>query len=245
MPIITLTTDFGSELYAGQIKGVILSINKEAKIIDITHNVKSYNIAEGAFLLGEVCSRFPAGSIHIGVIDPGVGTSRAGLIIETEKFYFIGPDNGLFSLAIRDQKIKKIIQIDTSKFEAVSYTFQGRDIFAPVAAYISLGKKIENFGHQIKKLKELKLKKNSILYIDEFGNIITTIQKAFPLGKKITIFYKDRKIRAKFARTFAEVKPTEFVVLKGSSGYLEIDKNKDSAARDLGAKVGEKIEIYE
>lgn len=245
MPIITLTTDFGSGLYAGQMKGVILSINKEAKIIDITHNVKSYNIMEGAFLLGEVCSRFPAGSIHIGVIDPGVGTSRAGLIIETDKFYFIGPDNGLFSWAIRGQKIKKIIQIDTSKFEAASYTFQGRDIFAPVAAYISLGKKIENFGYQIKTIKELKLKKNSIIYIDEFGNIVTTIRKAFPLSKKITIFYKDRKIRAKFVKTFARVKPSEFVVLKGSSGYLEIDKNKDSAARDLGAKAGDTISICE
>ncbi len=244
MPIITLTTDFGSELYAGQMKGVILSINKEAKIIDITHNVKSYNIMEGAFLLREACSRFPAGSIHVGVIDPGVGTSRAGLIIETEKFYFIGPDNGLFSLAIRGQKIKKIIQIDTSKFEEASPTFQGRDIFAPIAAYISLGERIENFGRRTKKIEELKLKENSIIYIDKFGNIITTIQKAFPPGKKITIFYKSRKIRAKFAKTFAQAKRGEFIVLKGSSGYLEIDKNKDSAARDLGAKIGEKIEIY-
>lgn len=245
MAIITLTTDFGSDLYVAQMKGVILSINRDAKIVDITHNVKNYSILEGAFLMWQVCSRFPAGTIHIGVIDPGVGSRRAGLIIKTEHFYFIGPDNGLFSLALADQKTRKIIQIDISEFEEASFTFQARDIFAPVAAYISLGEKVENFGRETQKITELKIKKNSIIYIDDFGNIITSIKKTLPLEKKVTIHYKDRIIKAKVAKTFSEVKSSEFVVLRGSSGYLEIDKNRDSAAGDLKAKVGETISIYE
>lgn len=245
MAIITLTTDFGCDLYVGQMKGVILSINKEAAIIDITHNVKSYSILEGAFSMWQVCSRFPAGSIHIGVIDPGVGSKRVGLIIKTGDYYFIGPDNGLFSPALANQKVEKIIQIDTSKFEEASCTFQGRDIFAPIAAYISLGEKIEDFGRETKKIKKLKIKKNSIIYIDNFGNIITSIKKTLPLEKKVTIHHKDRIIKVRVAKTFSEVKSSEFVVLRGSSGYLEIDKNRDSAVRDLRAKVGDPISICE
>ncbi len=243
-PIITLITDFSSDLYRGQMKGVIFSINKKVQIIDIGHHTRHYDILEGAFLVWQVCCRFPPGSIHVGVIDPGVGTSRAGLAIKTDEFYFIGPDNGLFSLALTDQRIKTIIQIDPSRFEKVSSTFHGRDIFAPLAAHLSLGKKIENFGHQTDKIKKLKLKKDSIIYIDEFGNIITSIRNISPSVKKVTIQYKNRKIKATFAQVFAGVKEGEFVVLRGSSGYLEIDKNKDSAATDLGAKVGEKIKIY-
>ncbi len=243
-PIVTLTTDFSSDLYRGQMKGVILSINEKVRIIDIGHHTRHYDILEGAFLIWQVCCHFPPGSIHVGVIDPGVGTSRAGLAIKTDKFYFIGPDNGLFSLALKDQRIETIIQIDPSRFEKVSSTFHGRDIFAPLAAHISLEKKIEDFGQRIDKIKELKLKKDSIIYIDEFGNIITSIRKISPLAKKVTIHYKDRKIRAKLTETFAGVKAGEFVVLRGSSGYLEIDKNKDSAAQDLGAKVGDTVEIY-
>ena len=243
-PIITLTTDFSSDLYRGQMKGVILSINEKVQIIDIGHHTRHYDILEGAFLIWQVCCRFPPGSIHVGVVDPGVGTSRAGLAIKTEKYYFIGPDNGLFSLALKDQRIKTIIQIDPSRFEEVSSTFHGRDVFAPLAAHVSLGKKIEDFGQRIHKIKELKLKKDSIIYIDEFGNIITSIRKISPLAKKVTIHYKDRKIKAKFGETFAEAKEGEFVVLRGSSGYLEIDKNKDSAARSLEAKVGEGIKIH-
>jgi len=243
-PIITLTVDFSSDLYRGQMKGVILSINEKVRIIDIGHHTRHYDILEGAFLIWQACCCFPPGSIHVGVIDPGVGTSRAGLAIKTDKFYFIGPDNGLFSLALKDQRIETIIQIDPSRFEKVSSTFHGRDIFAPLAAHISLGKKIEDFGQRIDKIKELKLKKDSIIYIDEFGNIITSIRKISPLAKKVTIHYKDRKVRAKLTETFAGVKTGEFVVLRGSSGYLEIDKNKDSAARDLRAKVGETVKIH-
>jgi len=242
-PIITLTTDFTSDLYRAQMKGVILSINEKAKIIDIGDHTRHYGIAEGAFLIWQVSSHFPPGSIHVGVIDPGVGTSRAGLAIKTEKFYFIGPDNGLFSLALKEGTIKEIIQIDPSRFEKVSSTFHGRDIFAPLAALISLGKKMDDFGQRVDKIKKLRLKKNSIIYIDEFGNIITSIRKISPLAKKVTVHYKDRTIEARFAQAFAEAKKGEFVVLRGSSGYLEIDKNRDSAAQDLGAKVGETIEV--
>jgi len=241
--IITLITDFCSDLYVAQMKGVILSINKEAEIIDIKHNIKSYSLIEGAFLISQVCLHFPKGSIHLAIIDPGVGTFRHSLIIETKNFYFIGPDNGLFSLVIEKEKIKRIIKIDSSRFKESSSTFQGRDIFAPVAARISLGEKAENFGKEIKSIKKLKIRDNSIIYIDNFGNIITNIKKIFPLGKKLIIHYRRKEIKAKFVRTFADLKKGEFGILQGSSGYLEIDKNRDSAAKDLRAEIGERIEV--
>ena len=224
-------------------KGVILSINKEAEIIDIKNNVKNYNIIEGAFLISQTCPYFPKGSIHLAIIDPKVGTSRRSLIVETKNFYFIGPDNGLFSLIIEKEKIKRIIKIDSSRFKEDSFTFQGRDLFAPVAAYISLGEKAKNFGKEIKSIKKLNIKDNSIVYIDNFGNIITNIKKIFSFGKKLIIYYKRKKIKAKFVRTFADLKKGEFGVLQGSSGYLEIDKNRDSAVKDLRAKIGERIQI--
>jgi len=241
--IITLITDFHSDLYVAQMKGVILSINKEVEIIDIKHNVKNYSIIEGAFLISQVYPYFPKSSIHLAIIDPGVGTSRHSLIIETKNFYFIGPDNGLFSLAMEKEKIRRVIKINPSRFKDGSFTFQGRDLFAPIAARISLGEKAINFGEEIKGIKKLKVRDNSIIYIDNFGNIITTIKKNFPLGEKLIIHYKGRKIKTKFVKAFAELKKGELGILKGSSGYLEIDKNRNSAATTLKAKIGEKIEI--
>ncbi|MEA1964891.1 MAG: SAM-dependent chlorinase/fluorinase [Candidatus Aerophobetes bacterium] len=241
--IITLITDLYSDLYVAQMKGIILSIDKEAEIVDIKHNIKSYTLIEGAFLISQVCPRFPKGSIHLAIIDPGVGTSRDSLIVETKNFHFVGPDNGLFSLIIKKEKVKRIIKIDSSRFKEGSLTFQGRDLFAPVAAHISLGEKARNFGREIENIKKLKIKNSSIVYIDNFGNIITNIKKRLPFGEKLIVHYKGREIKAKFVRTFADLKKGEFGVLQGSSGYLEIDKNRDSAAHNLRAEIGERIKI--
>ena len=225
-------------------KGVILSINEEVKIVDITHQVENYNLVEGAFLISQVCPFFPAGTIHLAVIDPGVGTSRKGLIIQTDKYYFVGPDNGIFSFVLEKEVIRKIVEINRSKFKIIAPTFEGRDVFAPVAAYISMGKQMEDFGSEIKNIKQLKIEENSILHIDEFGNIITSIQREFNCGENLTVVYQGKKVKAKFVRSFSEVKEGSYLVLKGSSGYLEVDRNRSSAAKALGARMGEKIEIY-
>lgn len=242
-PIITLTTDFHDDLYVAQVKGVILSINRKVRIVDIKHDVTSYSIPEAAFLISQTYPSFSRGTIHLAIIDPGVGTSRGCLLIQTQDYFFIGPDNGLFSLILKDEKMKKIFEVDAAKFKPVSPTFHGRDIFAPLAAYISLGKKPEEFGRRVQKIVELEMKRNSIIYIDGFGNIITSIKKNFLPGKELIVRHKKRKIGARFVRTFAEAKRDEFIVLKGSSGYLELDKNLSSSARELEARVGDPIEI--
>jgi len=242
-PIITLTTDFRHDLYVGQIKGVILSINERVRIVDLEHNVTDYSISEAAFLISQISSFFPPGTIHLAIIDPGVGTSRRCLAIQTPDYFFIGPDNGLFSLVLEKQRTKRIFEVDPTKFEKVSSTFHGRDIFAPLAAYISLGCEPEEFGREVRRMVQLKMKRNAIIYIDGFGNIITSITKNFHPGEELIVRYKERKIVARFVKTFAEAKRDEFILLRGSSGYLELDKNLSSAARELKARVGDPVEI--
>lgn len=244
-PIITLTTDFATDLYVGQMKGIILSINPFAKLIDLTHRIKSYSVIEAAFFIGQVCKAFPEGAVHTVVVDPGVGSEREAIILSTEKYFYVGPDNGVFHFVIQDEKIKKVFQIDKKLFKDAAPTFHGRDIFAPVAAFLSKGENPEKFGSPIEKekLKKISLPSEVILYIDEFGNIITNIRKEFPLGEKLIVEYKGKKITATFARIFSDVKEGEYVVLKGSSGYLEVDRNRASAAESLDASTGEKIRI--
>jgi len=243
--IITLTTDFATDLYVGQIKGVLLSLNPKTLLIDLTHRIKSFNILEGAFFISQVCPRFPCGTIHLVVVDPGVGSKREALIILTDKHHYIGPNNGIFHFIKENEMIKKVVKIDQETFKKASATFHGRDIFAPVASFLSLGRKMEEFGWVVnkKEIKKLSIPSECIMYIDEFGNVITNIKKRFSLGEKLTVVYKEKKISATFARTFSDVKEGEYVVLKGSSGFLEVDKNKASAAEELEARVGEKIQI--
>jgi len=243
--ILTLTTDFATDLYVGQMKGIIVSINPEVKIIDLTHRIESYSILGAAFFISQVCSTFPPGTVHVAVIDPGVGSERRGIIIFTEKYYYIGPDNGIFHFIEEKEKIKKIIEIDMNLFKKASFTFHGRDVFAPIGAYLSKGRRMEEFGKETDKetINKLSIPKNCILYIDEFGNIITNVKEEFSPGEKLIVKHGAKKIKAIFAKTFSDVRENEYVVLQGSSGYLEVDKNKSSAADDFGAKVGDKISI--
>jgi S-adenosylmethionine hydrolase len=150
--IITLTTDFGlKDPWAGIMKGVILSINPGARVVDITHFVTPQNIIEGAFILSQSCPRFPAGTIHVAVVDPGVGGKRNPILVETEGFFLIGPDNGLFSLVLEKERVKRVIRLTRREYflPDVSTTFHGRDIFAPVAAHLSLGVDPASFGEPL------------------------------------------------------------------------------------------------
>ncbi len=250
--IITLATDFGEkDYYVGAVKGVILSINPDVTIIDITHQLPPHNLISAAFTLRNYYQYYPPDTIHMVVVDPGVGGKRKPILIETEKYQFIGPDNGIFSWI--DQPFKEVIYLNNSKFclNPVSSTFQARDIFAPVSAYLSLGVEINQFGKPLEKIVKLAIpkvqfKKNKtmgeIIQVDNFGNLITNIRPE-NLKKSIkTIKVKDRKIM-KIRKTFSEVGEGEIIAYWGSAGFLEIGVNQGSAAEKSKAKIGEKVEI--
>jgi S-adenosylmethionine hydrolase len=209
MEIITLTTDFG-ELsgYPAAMKGVILSLNPTANIVDITHSIQSQNYRQGAFIMYSVIDFYPE-SIHIGVVDPGVGTDRAGLIIKSRNGTFVGPDNGLLIPAAKKIGIESVYKITNEEIwlPNVSSTFHGRDIFAPVGAYISKGKPIEELGVRITDFQEFDLFEieqtqnlmiGYVLNIDKFGNIITNfsnelIEKKFKSHEEIIFLIENNR----------------------------------------------------
>jgi hypothetical protein len=253
--IITLTTDFGTQDgYAGAIKGVILGINPKVKIVDISHQIPAQNILAGAFCLYNSASLFPNGTIHVAVVDPGVGSKRKAILIQTERHYLIGPDNGIFGLLLRKDKVKKVIELRNLKhfFGKISPTFHGRDIFAPVAAYLSLGVKPEEFGPESSGLRKLtlpRIKKSKakiigqIIHIDNFGNLVSNVT-AQDLGpvKKMSVSIKAHTL-TKLSRTFAQVKRGELLAYIGSADFLELGLREGSACLKLKARIGDKVEI--
>lgn len=258
--IITLLTDFGlKDPYVGAMKGVILSICPNANIIDISHEVRKFDIRQGAYILASTAPLFPKGTIHIGVVDPGVGTTRKPIIIETKKSFYIGPDNGLLTLAALKEGIKKVVHIANRKYMLphVSYTFHGRDIFAPAAAHLANGVPIEEFGPILKKYETLsfskpKIHKNriegEIIYIDDFGNVVTNIYRDIlekidiNERKIIKIQFNDRTEKIlKICEAYNEVKEGDFLAIIGSGDFLEISINQGNAAKKLNIKEGTKI----
>ena len=269
---ITLTTDFGlTDAYVAAMKGVILGINPEAKLIDICHSIRPQNIAQAAFVFSTAYQFFPERTIHVVVVDPGVGTDRRAVILRTPLADFVAPDNGVLSYIIEQSTTKptkdktdqqqrtlgpdlEAIAITKSQFwrSPVSPTFHGRDIFAPVAARLSLGFPPVDFGERITSLTVLPLLHpyqapggllvGHILHIDNFGNLITNIKNEdLPQAKKpVTIEVGNRLIRG-VSRTYAEGRG--LLALIGSSGYLEVSL-KDGNARDfINAEVGNKVTI--
>ena len=189
--VITLLTDFGNQdAYVGIMKGVIAGINPFANIVDICHSISPQDIFSGAYLLYTSYKYFPRKTIHVAVVDPGVGSRRNIICVETKNYFFLAPDNGLLSFIIQNEKPKSIFRITNSKYflPSPSNTFHGRDVFAPVAAHLSLGVKPQQFGIRINQLEQLDVPKphykktgqleGQILYIDRFGNFITNITKA-------------------------------------------------------------------
>jgi hypothetical protein len=255
--IITLITDFGAEAgYLGAVKGVILKINPKAQVVDISHQVKPFDVWEGAFVLKNSYRFFPKGTIHMVVVDPGVGSSRQALLIISENHAFIGPDNGVFSFVYQDENLLKMININNTKyFIGKSSTFHARDIFAPVAAYLSLGIKPEEFGKEAKECLKFKIPspeveknliKGEILWVDRFGNLITNLD--YDLVKKIRsrkdfrIVIGEKKIE-KISNSYSRSKEKEILALEGSSGYLEIAANQGSAQKILNKKIGDKFKV--
>lgn len=246
MPIITLLTDFGLEdNFVGVMKGVILGINPDVSIVDITHNVRQHNIMEAAFLLKGSYRFFPKGTIHLVVVDPGVGSHRKAIIVKTRDYYFIGPDNGVLSLALEGQRVERVINITNEKYflKPVSNTFHGRDVFTPVASYLSKDIPLERFGEEIRGYKKLdipkfKSGKGQVIYIDRFGNLITNI----PKGMSGKIQFKGISID-KISSSYAEVRIGKPLAIFGSFGYLEIGVNQRSAEDYFKAKVGDVVRI--
>lgn len=255
---ITLTTDFGlADGFVGTMKGVIYTTNPDAVIIDISHQIGSQDVLATTFLFAASYRYFPQGAVHVVVVDPGVGSQRRAVAVETEKYYFVAPDNGVLTLALRQEKIIKSIELTNPEYflDQVSDTFHGRDIFAPVAAHLSLGVEIEKLGNDAGELKEIHFPepevgrsgiKGHIIHIDKFGNLITDIQHEL-----FNSVMSDGQFSIKIAgielgrisRSYAEVAAGEVLAIFDSFGNLEIAASRGSAAEKLKARKGDSIEI--
>jgi S-adenosylmethionine hydrolase len=257
-PIITLLTDFGTrDPYVGSMKGVILNINPQCIVIDITHQVNPHDIQEGAFILANAYRYFPKGTIHLSVVDPGVGGTRKPILLVTQNYFFVGPDNGLFTLIARKEKVKQVVALTEKKYflSKISKTFHGRDLFAPVAAHLSLGIKPGAFGYKISAIKALGFEKpivkggklfGEILHIDTFGNLVSNIDEEklfrFSKGQPFVIRAGRRTIHG-LKKGYWEGKKGELIVLLGSSSLLEISVREGNAQKVLKVKKGDPIEI--
>ena len=256
--MITLTSDFGlKDPYVAEMKGVILTINPKATLIDITHDVEKFNIRMAAFMLASAAPYFPQGTVHLAVVDPGVGSQRRAILIQTEKGFFVGPDNGILVLAAQNQGIEHIYQLTNPKFmlHKISSTFHGRDIFAPAAAHLDKGVQPTEFGTEIKdptspKFTKVKRANGSligeVMHIDGFSNIITNINETDMVqnqAKIVKVELPDISLKLTFGKTYAEAKPKEPIALIGSHGFLEIALNQGKAAEKFRAKAGDKIVV--
>jgi S-adenosylmethionine hydrolase len=254
MPIITLLTDFGlQDYFIGAMKGAILSINPAANIVDITHEISPQDIRAGAFNLLATYRDFPAGTIHVGVVDPGVGSARRGIVISCADQFFVGPDNGLFSWICEREGSFRARELSNEKFfrHPVSTTFHGRDIFAPVAAALSKGVAEEGFGPVIDDLSRLEslatrrsgggLIEGTIIHTDRFGNCITNLTRE-DFGPGARLLINNREISA-FRTFFAEgeVERDELFCLFGSADFLEIAAQDSSAAKLLEVRSGDPL----
>ncbi len=255
--IITLTTDFGtSDHFAGTMKGVILGIAPNTQIVDISHEVQSFEVPDGAFTIAQAYRYFPKKTIHVVVVDPGVGSTRRPLVAEMAGQYFVGPDNGVFSMIFaREQAKVRHITNERYFLKPVSRTFHGRDVFAPVAAHIATGVPLAQFGKRIDDYLRLTFDQptrtgkrawtGSILKVDRFGNLITNLHiEAFPnIQTRPFELNVGLQVVTRMALTFTDGSPGDLFVLVGSSGYLEVAANQASAAKALGVSAGSPVEL--
>jgi len=259
--VIALLTDFGlSDHYAAALKGVIYSIHPQAAVVDICHQVKPQNIREGGYLLKQVYSLYPKGTIFVAVVDPGVGSKRKAVCVKSHDHFFIAPDNGLLFPVFQMLKQAQVREVVNQKFfhHPVSRTFHGRDIFAPVAAHLSRGNIFARLGpklrsiHQLAPLK-LKMKRGhiegAVEYIDHFGNVITNIskrhfEKAFPHTSQHRVQIKMKTIPFIY-QYFLEAKGEKLIAVWNSSDMLEIAVPNGSAAQTYHLNISEKVVIDE
>jgi S-adenosylmethionine hydrolase len=256
MAIVTFTTDFGSrDGYAGAMKGVVLALAPTATLVDITHGVPAQDVTAGAIALAQAAPLFPPGTIHVAVVDPGVGGARADLLVEAGGSFFVGPDNGVLSLAARGER--SIRRIDTPAFrrEPVSPTFHGRDVFAPTAGRLAAGAPAADVGPVLDAMVELGpppiarhagRAEGTVIHIDAFGNLITSLAaESLPADAAIEIDGVEGTFHPTFGRTFSDVESGALVAYVGSGGQLEIARRNGSAATYVGAERGTVVRVGE
>ena len=260
-PIVTLTTDFGTnDHFVGAVKGVILDIVPEAAIVDITHAVQAFDVLDGAIAISQAYSYFPTGTVHMVVVDPGVGTTRRPILASSDGYHFVAPDNGVLSMVYAREERMHVRHVTSEHYfrQPVSNTFHGRDIFAPVAAYLAKMVDSHKFGDEIEdyvrfaaprpKLNGDNRLRAVVLKVDRFGNLITNVTPedapalfgASPAGFKIVVGNKEITV---IRTAYAEGAPGEVFGILGSMGYLEIVANRAAAAQLTGAGKGSEVSI--
>ena len=258
-PIITLTTDYGTgDHLVGVMKGVILKLNPEARIVDITHDVMPFDILDAALVIGQVYKNFPPKTIHVVVVDPGVGLQRRPILVTGDQHYYVAPDNGVLSM-IYEREPKVTVRHITSEhyfLSPLSNTFHGRDVFAPVAAWLSKNWQTPSFGEEVTDFVRFSMPKPKVagstikgvvLKVDNFGNLITNltpedVPQVVGGGAKFKITVGSREID-KLSQTYAHGAPGEVLAVIGSSGFLEISVNKGHAGKSLGLQRGAEVMI--
>ena len=253
-PLITLLTDFGTrDTFVGVMKGVILSICPTAQLVDLSHEVPPQSILTGAFLLKSSLEYFPKGTVHLAVVDPGVGSARKAIAVKSRGRYFVGPDNGFFSAALKDWGIDEMVELTAAKYQLPNpgSTFHGRDVFAPVAAHLAKGAAFAKLGRKINHWVWREISKpyktpegwaGEVLWVDRFGNLITNLEmKHLPKPFRLKV---GKTVVLNLATHYAEAKRGALTALLGSSGHLEISINGGNAAQKLGAGIGGAVSLY-
>jgi len=257
MSIISLLSDFGhKDPYVAEMKAVILSVNPQVRFVDITHEITKFCIPMGAYTLASAAPFFPLNTVHVAVVDPGVGTNRRPIIVHTQRNLYVGPDNGLLILAANKEKITKVYVIDNPKYmlATVSNTFHGRDIFAPVAAHLSKGVKPCEFGSEINDyvcpkfttahFKDAELV-GEVLHVDDFGNVISNIsvhdleKLGLQLGCSVRVELGDNGFNVPFGSAYGEVACGDAVLLVGGGDFVEVSVNQGNASKLFNENVGD------
>lgn len=247
MSLVTLLTDFGTaDAYVAEMKGALLTAAPGATLVDVTHSVPPGDIRAGAYLLGRAWHRFPAGTVHLAVVDPGVGTERAALALAARGHYFVGPDNGLFTFVLRDTEVQ-IVSLPTP--DGAAPTFHGRDLFAPAAAALATGTALAELGEPLRGMParlatgearyEGKSVVGQVVYVDRFGTLVTNLSPE--LVPPYAIVEVEGLEVGPLRRTFGDVPSGGLVAYLGSGGQVEIAVRDGSAARRLGMGVGGRI----
>jgi len=258
-PIITLTTDYGTNDHlVGTLKGVILKINPDATIVDITHDVTPYDLLDGALAIASSYSYFPPRTIHVVVVDPGVGTDRRPLLVSGETQYFVAPDNGVLSLIYEREEslLVRHANVEHYYLQPVSNTFHGRDVFAPIAAWLSKGSQASAMGDEITDYKKFAMPKPKaadgavrgvVLRVDSFGNIITNFRtEDLPVAAietgTVQLIIGTHSV-SRFVDTFAKGNAGEAFAYIGSNGFVEVGINRGNAAKSLGIGRGTQVTL--
>ncbi len=254
---IALLTDFGPHsLYTGIMKGVMAAINKRVRVIDLAHDIPAHDIETAGFLLAKSFHYFPRHTVFCAVVDPGVGSNRKPLLLKTRRYYFVGPDNGILSLAAYEDGIREIIELTNEKYflDDLSSTFQGRDIFAPVSAFLTKGVKTKKFGRSLSRIHKIRLPRivrsgdilrGSVLYVDHFGNLVTTITRQdlddFLTGRPFRASLKNCRNITAFYNCYAGAPEDQPFFIEGSFSLMEISVKNKNARQKLGAQKGDPV----